>query len=175
MRRYLATAAMTLFAVAALAQEAPAPKPSIAVIDVDLLVQQSAAGKEAMARLQKMRDEKLAEGKKMQSDLETLQQQLANQQATLTEAKVTELQKQIEDKQITLKRFQDDAQQQLSEAQDKEYSQLNDKMMPVIAEIGKELKLDLIFNKYRSGLLYASDAIDITDQVLRRFNTQVTQ
>jgi outer membrane protein len=174
MTRKLATAVMMMF-LAAVALAKDTPKPNVAVIDVDLLVQQSAAGKEAMARLQKMRDDKLAEGKKMQSDLESLQKQLATQQATLTEAKISELQKEIEDKQIALKRFQDDAQQQLTEAQDKEYGTLNDKMMPVIMEIGKEMNLDLIFNKFRSGLLYASDTIDITDQVLRRFNTQVTK
>jgi outer membrane protein len=174
MTRYFATAVMMMF-LAAAAMAKDTPKPTVAVIDVDLLVQQSAAGKEAMVRLQKLRDDKLAEGKKMQSDLEALQKQLASQQATLTDAKISELQKEIEDKQIALKRFQDDAKQQLSDAQDKEYNELNDKMMPIITEFGKEMGLDLILNKFRSGLLYASDSIDITDQVLRRFNTQVTK
>jgi hypothetical protein len=47
--------------------------------------------------------------------------------------------------------------------------------MPVINQVGKEKGYTLIFNKYAPGMLvYADDAIDITDEVLRRFNTQVT-
>jgi Skp family chaperone for outer membrane proteins len=32
----------------------------------------------------------------------------------------------------------------------------------------------MIFNKYQSGLVYADETFDITEQVLRRFNTKVT-
>ena len=170
MRRFVAIVAI-LFATAAVAQQAP----KIAVIDVDLLVQDSAAGKEALARLQRLRDEKITQGRKMSQDLEALQQQLQTQRATLSEAKISELQKQIEDKQIELRRYQDDVQQQLSDAQDKEYAALNEQIMPIVNEVGREMGLQLIFNKYRAGLLYADEALDITDQVLRRFNTKVTQ
>lgn len=172
MRATLAIGTM-LLAATALAQDAP--RPFVAVIDVDQLVQESAAGKEALTRLQKLRDDKLAEGKKMAADLEALQQQLNAQRATLSDQKVSDLGKQIEDKQIQLKRFQDDTQQQLQDAQEKEYARLNDQLMPIITEIGKEKKYVLIFNKYRSGLLYADDSVDITDEVLRRFNTKVTK
>ena len=36
--------------------------------------------------------------------------------------------------------------------------------------IGKEMGLAAIFNKFESGLVYASDAIDITDTVIKRFS-----
>ena len=44
------------------------------------------------------------------------------------------------------------------------------KIMPVVDQIGKEMGLAAIFNKFESGLIYASDAIDITDVVIKRFN-----
>jgi Skp family chaperone for outer membrane proteins len=47
--------------------------------------------------------------------------------------------------------------------------------MPVIDEVGREQKLQLIFNKFQSGLVYAEETLDITDLVLRRFNTKVTK
>jgi hypothetical protein len=31
----------------------------------------------------------------------------------------------------------------------------------------------MIFNKFQSGLVFADDAADVTDEVLRRFNTTV--
>lgn len=162
-----------VLAAAASAQDAG--KLSIAVVDVQQLVQESAAGKEALTRLKQLQDGKLADGRKIGEALDALQKQLATQRATLSDAKVAELQKQIEDKQVELKRFQDDAQQQLDEARRKELEALEKQIMPVIDEIGRELKLQLIFNKYQSGLVFADEAADITDQVLRRFNTKVTK
>ncbi len=43
--------------------------------------------------------------------------------------------------------------------------------MPVIDDIGKERGLTLIFDKFQSGLVYAADEVDITDDVIQRFNT----
>jgi outer membrane protein len=169
----MAAAAVAAVAVPARAQEAP--KLAVAVIDVNQLVQDSAAGKEAMLRLKKAQDAKVAERKKLTDDMDALQKQLDAQRSTLTDSKIADLQKQIEDKQIALRRFDDDTQQQLEELKQKELSGLEKQIMPIIQELGKERKLQLIFNKYQSGLVYADDSIDITDEVLKRFNTRVTK
>jgi outer membrane protein len=177
MRAYLAVM-MAAVAASALAQ-APkpqeAPKLAVAVIDVNVLVQESAAGKEAMGRLKKAQDEKVTQRKRLTDEVEGLQKQLETQRATLSDAKIQELQKQIEDRGIALKRFDDDAQQQLDEARKKELDALEKQIMPIIQEVGRESKFQLIFNKFQSGLVYADEATDITDQVLRRFNTKVTK
>ncbi|MGE5235540.1 MAG: OmpH family outer membrane protein [Acidobacteriota bacterium] len=178
MKRTLAVAAAMLVAVPVFlrAQEAPAaPKLAIAVIDVQRIVEESAMGKEAKARLMKAQEDKVAEGRKLNDDLEGLKKQLATQGATLTDAKRSDLQKQIEDKQVQLQRFQDDAQQQLDELKRKELDALEKKIMPLINELGREMKLQFIFNKFQSGLVYADDSTDITDVVLKRFNTTVTK
>ena len=47
---------------------------------------------------------------------------------------------------------------------------LEAKIKPVIDAVGKEMGLAAIFNKFESGLVYASDAIDITDTVIKRFS-----
>ena len=155
--------------VAATAAAQETGKLAIAVVDVQQLVQESAAGKEALTRLKQLQDAKLAD------EFEGLRKQFAAQRATLTDVKVAELQKQIEDREIQLKRFQADAQQQLEEARRKELEVLEKQIMPVIDEVGREQKLQLIFNKFQSGLVYAEETLDITDQVLRRFNTKVTK
>ncbi len=176
MRIYLAVVmAAVVAAVAGPARAQEAPKMAIAVIDVNLLVQDSAAGKEAMVRLKKAQDEKVAQRKKMTDEIDGLQKQLESQRSTLTDSKIAELQKQIEDKSIVLKRFDDDAQQQLEENKRKELDGLEKQIMPIIQELGKERKLLLIFNKFQSGLVYADDSVDVTDEVLKRFNTRVTK
>jgi outer membrane protein len=100
-----------------------------------------------------------------------MQEQISKQQFTLSEARLAELRKQIEDKGIALQRFQDDAERELDEARRQELGGLEGRIIPVINQIGTEKGYTLIFNKFQSGLVYADDAVDITDDVIRRFNT----
>ena len=122
----------------------------------------------------KLQNDKVAGRKKLSDEFDALQKQFAAQSATLTEAKVAELRKQLEDKEIAIRRYDDDATQELEKAKGTELGGLEKQIMPIIQEIGREQKLLLIFNKFQSGLVYADEAVDITDQVLRRFNTKVT-
>jgi outer membrane protein len=181
MKGYLAILVVAVATTAFGQQQAPAGKPgeapklSIAVIDVQTLVTESASGKEIKGRLQKLADEKRTQAAKMQDEHDTLAKQIQTQAATLTDAKLAELKKQLEDKEVAMHRFDDDAKQQLDEAQRKELEALEKQIMPIIQELGREMKVQLIFNKFQSGLVYADEAADITDVVLKRFNTRVTK
>ena len=164
---------------AAPAPASPAPAapagPKIAVIDVQKLVVESAAGTEAQGRVKKVIDAKQADSEKLQKELQSLQQRLTDQGPSMTDDKREQLNKEYQEKGISYKRFQDDAQREVQEAQQKELAELEKRVLPVINVVGKEKGYTLIFNKYAPGMLvYADDAVDITDEVLRRFNTQVT-
>jgi outer membrane protein len=167
--------AVSLMTVAAISFAQQLPTGSVAVIDVQQIVQESAAGKEAMVRLKKLTDDKMAEGRKLAEAKQALEKQLATQGPTLSDEKRSELAKQIEDKDVEVKRFDEDARMAVDEARRKELETLERQIMPIINELGREMKLQLIFNKYQSGLVFADESVDITDQVLRRFNTQVTK
>ena len=81
-----------------------------------------------------------------------------------------EMAKQLSDRKIAMQRFAQDADREVGEARDRALVELEGKIKPVIDQIGKEMGLAAIFNKFESGLVYASDAIDITDTVIQRFN-----
>ena len=102
-----------------------------------------------------------------------MEQKLADQGAALAEDKRDALQKSYQEKAIAFKRFQDDANRELETAQKKELSELERRVFPVINQVGKEKGFTLIFNKFKSGLVYADEAIDLTDEVLKVFNTTV--
>jgi outer membrane protein len=144
---------------------------NIAVIDVQRVVTESDPGKEALQKLKELQDSKIDEGRAMQQEMDTLREQMSKQRFTLSEERLAEMSKQIEDKQIAMQRFQDDAERELDEARRRELGGLEARIIPVINEIGVERNLTLVFNKFQSGLVYADDAIDITDDVIRRFNT----
>jgi outer membrane protein len=159
-----------LVALVALALPATA-QITAAVIDVQRVVTDSDPGKESLQRLRTLQDEKIAEGRNLQTELEGLRDQVNKQRLTLSEQKLAEMSGQIEDKTIALQRFEDDAKRSLEEARRTALGRLEERIMPIINQIGKERGLTLIFNKFQSGLVYADDAVDITDDVIRRFNT----
>lgn len=146
-----------------------------AVIDVDRIRDESTMGKEIKGRLMKLQEEKIAAGKKLSDEFDGVRKQLATQAATLSDAKISELQKRGEDLKVQLDRFQEDARQQLMEAQRKEFAELEKQVMPLINELCREMKFLMVFNKYQSGLIYADESVDFTDKVLVRFNSKVTK
>ena len=146
----------------------------MAVIDVQRVLNTSVAGKAAQDRLKKVQDDKMARAAKMQEEMKSLDSEINTKKLSLSEDKLADLQKQLADRQVALQRYGQDADKELGEARDKELLTLENKIKPVIDQIGKEMGLAVIFNKFESGLVYASDAIDITDSVIKKFN-EVTQ
>ncbi len=146
---------------------APAGPIRIAVIDVERLVRDSSLGKEAFNRVKKVNDDKKAEADRLQKELRDLEQKLADQGSALTDEKRDQLQKQYQEKAIDFKSFQEKATRDLDQAQKKELANLEQRVFPIITQLGK------VFNKFQSGLVFADDAADITDDVLKRFNTTV--
>ena len=148
-----------------------AAQTKIAVIDVQRVVSESDPGKESLINLQKLQEEKIAAGQSLQEEFNAMREQINKQRMTLSEERLAELTRAMEDKEIALRRFQDDATRELDEARRTALGRLEERIMPVIDEVGQERGLTLIFNKYQSGLVYADEAVDITDDVIRRFNT----
>ena len=168
MKKFLVSMAVAALAIPALAQSsAPA---RVAVIDVNKVLSTSAAGKAAAAKLKQLQDQKMAQGQKLDEEIKSLDNDINTKKISLSEEKLADMQKQLSDKKIAMQRFAQDADRELGEARDRVMQELNTKIMPVVDQIGKEMGLAAIFNKFESGLIYASDAIDITDVVVKRFN-----
>ncbi len=160
--------AVTALAVPVFAQNAAPGR--LAVIDVQRVLNTSVAGKAAQEKLKKLQDDKMTRANKMQEEMKALDTEINTKKLSLSEDKIADLQKQLSDRQIAMQRFGQDADKELGDARDKELLALEGKIKPVIDQIGKEMGLAVIFNKFESGLVYASDAIDITDTVIKRFN-----
>ncbi len=171
--------AVAIAAVPANAQSAAAPAPAagtvkIGVIEVQRIVQESAVGKESLARVQKLQQAKQEDLVKRQKELRDLEQKIQDQGKSLSEDAMEKVQKDYQAKAVELKRFQDDAQRELEEAQRKELGDLEKRIMPVINEVAREQGYQLVFNKFNSGLLYADDkSVDLTEAVITKFNSQI--
>jgi outer membrane protein len=170
MKKFLITVAAAALAAPMLAQTAPA---RVAVIDVQRVLANSAAGKTASERLKKMQEDRMAKAKQMDDEMQKLDSDINTKKLSLSEEKLAEMQKQLSDRKIAAQRYAQDAEREMGEARDRALVELENKIKPVIDAIGKEQGLAAIFNKFESGLVYASDAIDITDTVIKRFNETI--
>jgi outer membrane protein len=170
--RFLVAGAVATAALLALPVSAQSTQ-KVGVIEVQRIVQESAVGKESLARIQKISSAKQEDLGKRQTELRDLEKRIQEQGKSLSEEAMEKLQKDYQTKALDLKRFQDDAQRELEELQRKELGELERKVLPVIEAVSKEQGYTLVFNKYQSGLLHADAGVDITDAVIQKFNTAI--
>ena len=167
MKKFLVSVAVAALAAPMFAQTTSA---KVAVIDVQKVLTQSTAGKAAYEKLKKIQDEKMERARGMDEELKKLDGEISSKRLSLSEDKLADMQKQVAEKRISMQRYAQDAEREIGEARDKELMALEGRIKPVIDALGKEMGLAAIFNKFESGLVYASEAIDITDTVIKRFN-----
>jgi outer membrane protein len=166
-------AGMTLLGMAAAPDPAGAQAAKIAILDVQRLVTDSVAGKEALARLKKLQEGKVAEGKAKSDEIDALRKRLNEGRLSLADDKITELEKQLEDKVTGARRFQEDAEREFNKSREAAFQDIERRVFPVIEKFGQEGGYAFIFNKFQSGLLFAADGNDVTDQIIQRFDAQV--
>jgi len=173
-RSSVALCLIAAFGPALSAQDHGAQGPAkIGVIDVQRLVVESRTGKEVLDQLKNLREQKTAEGEVLQQEIKDLQTRLQDGRRSLSDERVAELEKQLEDKLIELRRFADDAERILQKEQDLAFSRIERDVMPIIARVGEEQGFTLLFNKYESGLVFATEQVDITDLILRLYDENV--
>jgi outer membrane protein len=171
----LGLALVTPAAPAAAQAAAPAPAAAgplrIAVIDTEKILLSSVAGKKAVADLKKLQDQREKELVAKAAELKDLQTKMNDGRLSLAQDKLADLSKQYEEKEIGLKRAQDDATRELNKKRDDMLAQIDERVMPVINQVGKELGYTMIFRKFESGLIYADDTVDITNVVIQRLDS----
>ncbi len=166
----LAGAVLAFFPVAAAAQEAVTS--TIGVVDAGRVFQSSQYGLGLLEGLKQLREQKQAEGQVKQQEAQELQTRITQSRLALSPEKIAELEKELEEKVIALQRFEADAQREIEVASSTAMADFNQQIMPIIDQVGRESGMTLIFNKFEAGLLFADPKLDITDQVIARFDAQ---
>jgi outer membrane protein len=157
---------------------APAPPPQlpfpegakIAFIVLQRVVAESNEGKQASAKVQALQQKKVAELNERQKAAQGLQEKLEKSGAVMSEAARADLTKQVERANVDLQRATQDAQQEMQELQQQLQEEFQRRVAPVIEAVGKEKGLHFIFNGPDSGLVYGDAALDITAEVIKKFD-----
>ena len=163
-------ALLAVLAAPAAAQQAARPL-KIGVIDPELIVQQSARGKQAIERLNKERDQRLAEGNRMRQEITDLQKRMNDGRLSLGQDKLKQLNDEIEEKTIGLQRYGENAQREMQKLEQELMDPIEQQILRVINQVGAEQGYTLIFKKFQSGLVFADESVDLSPAVIQRFDT----
>ena len=162
----LIAAAAAGLAGLALAQEGG----KLGMINSQEVLEKSVEGKKAIAQLQAADKKYSDEIARLDDQIKQLQNRLTAQRLTLTAEAAAGIQLEIQKKQTDRQRAVEDASRAMQELQARTLSQVQAELMPVIEQIRKDKGLDIIFDLTKSGTVFFSPALDLTDEVVRRYD-----
>ena len=155
------------------AAPAPAPKPfpagaKIAFVDLQRIATESAEGKASTARIQALNQKKVSELNERNKELQAAQQKLVAG-ALLTDAARAQIQKEIDRLNRDIQRFTQDAQAEVEELQQQVQMEFQRKLMPIIELVAVDKGVQIVFAN-DNGVVWGDAAVDVTSEVIRRFD-----
>lgn len=161
-------AGVLLLSAAHTSAAAQEPPVKFAVVDVEVVVAESPQGKELQARLEGFQSQVQQELKRLQDEAQAIRQRIADGSNSLSEEKLSELNKQLEDATIAIRRYRDDKQREGQKMQDEGLRQIEQVLQPVFAQVREEMGFDVILNRVPGVVLMISERVDITPLMVER-------
>ena len=158
---------------AAFAQAPPPPFPEgqrFAVINIQRIAAESTEGKASTAKVQALNQKRIGDLNEINKKLQADQQKLQSQGAILNEAAQDELKRGIDKEQKELQRMQQDAQEEVQQLQQDLQSAFQAKLLPIIQQVVAERKITILFSQADAGIVFADPGLDLTADVIKRFD-----
>jgi outer membrane protein len=152
----------------------PAPAPKFpegiryAFINIQQIAAESAEGKVASTKIEAFRAKKAADLNERNKQVEANQAKLRS--TVITEETRAQVQRDIDKTTVEIQRLTQDAQAELQEMQNSLQLEFQRKLGPVIQGVAVEKGLHLLFSQADSGMVWADPGLDLTAEVIRRFD-----
>jgi outer membrane protein len=172
MKKAPVSAAVLLLLLAAAAPLISAQETAtkVGVINSQEVLEKSAEGKRGIARLQEKDKSNQATVDKLDSEINALQTRLNTGRLTLTEEQLYNMNADLNKKQTDRKRIAEDATRDFQDLQVKLFNKVQSELIPIIDGLGKEKGIEVIFDLAKSGAVYFNPAIDVTAEVIKRYD-----
>lgn len=165
--------AAAILAANILPAQAEVPAAKIAIIDVQKVVKNSTAAKQALDTIQKKRDEFQSAIDKQEEELKEKDQKLAKEKGVLTpdafEKKRKEFQQDVLDVQQSVQKKR----AALDTSYTKVLAEIQKTVLAIIETLSEDQGFDIALPS--SQVLYGKDALDISDEVLKRLNKELPE
>jgi outer membrane protein len=158
--------AILLAGSSALAEEV-----KLGYVDLQRAISETEDGRKAKAQLKKEFDQKQKEIDEQQADVKAAIEDFDKKRTLLSADKVrekeTELQARLQKVQQTYMRHQQD----LQAKQDQVMGKIIERMNKILIKIATTENFTMIFDKTPGGLVFAKPHLDITNDLIRRYNS----
>lgn len=144
----------------------------IGVIDVDQALSSTDEGKRAMEEIQRKQKEAEGQLKPMLERVKSMEEEMKSKQFVLSDEARYQKQLDFVQKQKELESRAKELQDGLQIDAERIRGPLVKKLGEAVREFGKENGYTLILVRGAPGLAYAREAIDVTDQVVAKFNSK---
>jgi len=142
----------------------------VAIIDSQKAFDRSVQGQKVVALLQDKENEIKASLKQRQEEINSLKDKFASQRLTLNEEALSQLQLEIDKKETEKKKYEQDSSIEFDQYKAKLIKKMRDEMLAIVDELVKERGYDLVFDLSSSGLIYFQPALDITEEVIKKYD-----
>jgi outer membrane protein len=142
----------------------------IGVIDLQKILESSAAGKSIQAELKKEKDKMEVDLKKKGAEIENIRKRLERESMVMGKEMREEKERESRIKINDFKSLQKRYRSNLQKLEGKLMSQLKSDIDEIVQGMGKKEGYLLIINKF--GVIYSPNSIDVTDKVIGKLNAK---
>ncbi len=171
LRRSTGRIILTILFVSGMVSLSYAQQPmKIGVVNSQVVLEKSQEGKRVTAQIESKNKTIQEDLARLDDQIRELETKLNTQRLTLTQEAASNLVSDIDKKRTERARFVEDSRRELNELTQRLFNRLQSELQPIIAEIGKEKNLDIIFDIGSSGIIYFNPAVDLTQEVIQRYD-----
>ncbi|MBI5183271.1 MAG: OmpH family outer membrane protein [Nitrospinae bacterium] len=144
----------------------------IGYIDVQKVITDSEAGEKALRYLQGEYEGKGEIIKKKKANLKELSEEISKLTTVMDKEVKISKEKEYQEAEKDLKRFIEDSNQKLVDKEKEISEKMASQIIGLVQDIGKDEGYTMIFDnsKIIGIIAYASDEIDLTEEIMRRYN-----
>lgn len=175
-KRIIRTSSFLILAVAGLLSLALAQEQTkIGVVNSQEVLEKSSEGKKAIAQLQEKDKSQQDRLSKLDEEIRQLETKLNTQRLTLTNEAILQMSSDLEKKRTDRKRLAEDALREIQDLRLRLFNKVQNELLPIIEQVGKERNIEIIFDLASSGTIYFNPAIDLTEEVIKRYDASKSQ
>ena len=155
-----------------LASAVPAQQLKIGYVDLQRALNESDAGKAAKERFKVQVDRLQVDLKKKKDALDAMKEQIEKKASVMKAEEARNLEKDYQKKLRDFERAYKDSQGELQQKDSELTVELLKELQVVIEQFGKEQGYSIILEQSSSSVLYGAADLDLTDQVIARYNAR---
>ncbi len=175
MNRVRTLAPLVIFFILVIAGASYAQQATkIAIINSQKAFEVSVEGKKVMGQMQDRENKIKNDLQKLDDAIRLLENKLTTGRLTMTQEALLGIQADVDKKTTERKRYEEDATRDAQQFSASLIQKIRSEMVTIIDNLSKERGFDLVLDLGTSGVVTFNPAIDVTDEIVRRYDQSKT-